>query len=86
MQPSLGLVQSHKVYLIVDESSLVKNHAALRTIHIQQLAENCQYKLILNGTPISRNESDLYSQWMILDWRILGYRSYYKLCCESPGI
>lgn len=78
----LGLVQSHKVYLIVDESSLVKNHAALRTIHIQQLAENCQYKLILNGTPISRNESDLYSQWMILDWRILGYRSYYSFAAN----
>lgn len=74
----LELVKSHKVYLIVDESSLVKNHAALRTIHIQQLADACQYKMILNGTPISRNEGDLFAQWCILDWRILGYRSYYS--------
>lgn len=55
----LGLAQSHKAYLIVDESSLVKNHIALRTQHIQQLADRCRYKLILNGTPISRNEADL---------------------------
>lgn len=78
----LELVKSHKVYLIVDESSLVKNHAALRTIHIQQLADACQYKLILNGTPISRNEADLYAQWFLLDWRILGYRSYFSFAAN----
>lgn len=74
----LGLVKSHKVYLIIDESSLVKNHKALRTIHIQQIADNCTYKMILNGTPVSKNEADLFSQWYLLDWRILGYKSYYS--------
>lgn len=74
----LGIVKNHKAYLIVDESSLVKNHQALRTIHIQQIANNCKYKLILNGTPVSRNEADLFSQWYLLDWRILGYQSYYS--------
>ena len=78
----LKLVKSHKVYLIVDESSLVKNHSALRTIHIQQLADACHYKLILNGTPISRNEADLYAQWFLLDWRILGYRSYFSFAAN----
>jgi len=82
----LGLVKKERCYLIVDESSLVKNHAALRTIHIQQLAENCAYKLILNGTPISRNEADLYAQWYILDWRILGYRSYYSFAANHLEI
>lgn len=73
----LEIVKKYKTYLIIDESSLVKNHKALRTIHIQQLADQCKYKLILNGTPITRNEADLFSQWKILDWRILGYKSYY---------
>lgn len=82
----LGLAQSHKAYLIVDESSLVKNHIALRTQHIQQLADRCRYKLILNGTPISRNEADLYAQWRILDWRILGYRSYYSFAANHLEI
>jgi len=74
----LRLVQERKVYLIVDESNLVKNHMAQRTKNIIRLSEFCQYKLILNGTPISRNEKDLFSQWYILDWRILGYRSFWS--------
>ncbi|WP_255304279.1 SNF2-related protein, partial [Streptococcus sobrinus] len=74
----LKLVQENNVYLIVDESNLVKNHKAKRTQNIMRLSENCSYKLILNGTPISRNEADLFSQWQILDWRILGYRSYWS--------
>lgn len=74
----LKLVQSKKVYLIVDESNLVKNHHAKRTQNIIRLSEYCSYKLILNGTPISRNEADLFSQWYILDWRILGYRSFWS--------
>ena len=32
----------------------------------------------MNGTPISRNEADLYAQFLILDWRILGYKSYWS--------
>lgn len=66
-----------KTYLIVDESLLVKNPAALRTKNIIALSEQCEYKLILNGTPISRTEADLFTQFYILDWRILGYQSYW---------
>lgn len=74
----LKLVKKYNTYLIVDESNLVKNHNALRTKNIQKLADVCKYKLILNGTPISKNEADLYSQWYILDWRILGYKSFWS--------
>lgn len=74
----LRLVQTHKGMLIVDESNLVKNHMAKRTINITRLAECCPYRLILNGTPITRNEADLFSQWYILDWRIFGYTSYWS--------
>jgi SNF2 family DNA or RNA helicase len=74
----LKMVQSKRVYLIVDESNLVKNYKALRTESIIHLSEFCKYKLILNGTPISRNEADLFAQWYILDWRILGYSSFWS--------
>jgi SNF2 family DNA or RNA helicase len=74
----LELVHNKNVYLIVDESNLVKNHKAKRTRNIMRLAEHCKYKLILNGTPVSRNEADLFAQWQILDWRILGYRSFWS--------
>lgn len=72
------LVKSKNSYLVVDESNLVKNFRAIRTKRIIDLSERCEYKVILNGTPVSRNEADLFAQWYILDWRILGYRSYYS--------
>jgi len=78
----LDMVQKHNVYLIVDESNLVKNHRALRTQNIIRLSEYCKYKLILNGTPISKCEKDLYSQWYILDWRILGYKSFWSFAAN----
>jgi SNF2 family DNA or RNA helicase len=78
----LKLVQEKNVYLIVDESNLVKNHRAKRTENIIRLAQHCKYKLILNGTPISRCEKDLFSQWYILDWRILGYKSFWSFAAN----
>lgn len=63
--------------IVVDESNLVKNHHAIRTMRITNIAEKCKYRMILNGTPVSRNEGDLFSQWYILDYRILGFRSYW---------
>jgi len=78
----LKLVQSKKVFLIVDESNLVKNHRALRTQNIIRLSEYCKYKLILNGTPISKCEKDLFAQWYILDWRILGYQSFWSFAAN----
>lgn len=72
-----NLVETKKVYLIVDESTKVKNFNALRTQNIISLAEKCEYKAVLNGTPITKNEADLFSQFYILDSRILGYSSFY---------
>lgn len=74
----LALANNRKCFLVVDESLLVKNPAAYRTINISRISEKSLYKIILNGTPISRNEADLYAQFRILDWRILGYRSYWS--------
>ena len=75
-------VQSKRVMLVVDESNLVKNFNAIRTQRITALSERCPYRMILNGTPISRNEADLFAQWYILDWRVLGYRSYYSFAAN----
>lgn len=74
----LQLAKEKKCFLIVDESNLVKNHRAKRTKNIIRLAQYCPYRLILNGMPISRTEADLYAQWYILDWRILGYQSFWS--------
>lgn len=78
----LELVKIYKVYLIVDESNLVKNKLAIRTERIITISSFCKYKMILNGTPISKNEADLFAQWYILDWRILGYKSFYSFAAN----
>ena len=75
-------VEAGPTMLVVDESNLVKNHKAKRTQRITALAQKCRYRLILNGTPISRNEADLFAQWYILDWRILGYRSFWSFAAN----
>lgn len=78
----LNLVMCRETMLVVDESNLVKNPRALRSRRIERLADACRYKIILNGTPVSRTEADLYQQWRILDWRILGYASYYTFAAN----
>lgn len=74
----LSIADSHKCFLVVDESLLIKNPKAYRTEHILKIAAKCPYRIILNGTPVSRNEADLFSQFFLLDWRILGYKSYWS--------
>lgn len=74
----LRLVQNVECFLIVDESLKVKNPFALRSKNIERLSRYCRYKLILNGTPVSKCEADLFQQFYILDPRILGYKSYYS--------
>lgn len=78
----LELVKARKVMIIVDESALVKNSRAIRSQRVALLASYCPYRLILNGTPVSKTEADLFSQWYILDWRILGYRSFYSFAAN----
>lgn len=74
----LSVAEKKHCFLVIDESLLVKNPNAYRTENILRIASKCPYRIILNGTPISRNEADLFSQFFILDWRILGYKSYWS--------
>lgn len=71
-------VQENRCAIIVDESSKIKNFDAKRSQRIITLGKYCKYKYILNGTPITKNEIDLFSQMYFLDWRILGYRSQWS--------
>ena len=43
----MNMVMNYECYLIVDESSLVKNISAIRTKRIIDLSNICKYKLIL---------------------------------------
>lgn len=63
--------EAKKPFVVVDESLKIKNADAKRTKRLLDIGEMCQYKLILNGTPLSRNLLDLWSQMQFLSPKIL---------------
>ncbi len=77
-----------KPFVVVDESLLIKNHDAKRTKRITDIGRMAQYKLILNGTPFSRNLLDLWAQMEFLSPLILNmnYAKFEKVFCEKIRI
>jgi len=63
--------QAQNPMIIVDESLKIKNAQAKRTKRMMDLANLSTYKLILNGTPITRNLLDLKPQMDFLSPMIL---------------
>lgn len=60
-----------RVFMVVDESLKIKNLGALRTRRVLELGRLAEYRLILNGTPLSKNLLDLYPQMQFLSPLIL---------------
>ena len=69
---------SDKTYVVLDESTLIKNISAKRTQKAIALARSCRYRRILSGTPIAKNSIDLYSQMLFVSDYIWGNASYYS--------
>lgn len=65
------LKNSNNPFIVVDESLKIKNEDAKRTQRIIELGKLSEFKLILNGTPLSRNLLDLWSQMEFLSSKIL---------------
>lgn len=83
-----SIMESRDTFLVVDESLKIKNWDAKRTKRIIELGKLCQYKLILNGTPISRNLLDLWAQMEFLSPLILRMHQaeYKSTFCETVKI
>lgn len=62
---------SKHAFVVIDESLKIKNQKAKRTQRILRIGQKSEYKLILNGTPISRNILDLWTQMEFLSPKIL---------------
>lgn len=63
--------EANDPFIVVDESLKFKNSTAKRTQRLFDLSKLAQKKLILNGTPISRNILDLWAQMEFLSPLIL---------------
>lgn len=76
---TLNLIQAaKKAFLIVDESIKIKNMEAKRTKRLLQIGKHAEYKLILNGTPITKNIVDIYAQMQFLSPKIMRNMSFYQ--------
>jgi SNF2 family DNA or RNA helicase len=67
-----SISKSKKPFIICDESIKIKNIDAIRTQRIIALGKMAEYKLVLNGTPLTRNLLDLWAQMQFLSPNILG--------------
>jgi SNF2 family DNA or RNA helicase len=85
---------SSSAFIVVDESLKIKNATAKRTKRILELSKFSSYRLILNGTPLSRNLLDLWSQMQFLSPNILNmdlaefkntFCEYIKITYHSQG-
>lgn len=54
--------QYQKLFIVADESVFIKNSDSKRFERILKLRDMSEYRLILNGTPITKNEWDIYNQ------------------------
>jgi len=69
---ALDALEQHTCpFVVVDESLKIKNAEAKRTRRLLEIGKRVEYKLILNGTPLSRNLLDLWSQMEFLSPLIL---------------
>lgn len=66
-----AITKSKNPFLVVDESLKIKNAESKRTKRLLELSKLAQYKLVLNGTPITKNLMDLWSQMEFLSPKIL---------------
>ena len=73
-----------RVFCVVDESLKIKNYQAKRTRRIIHIGEQCHYRVILNGTPITRNINDVWAQMQFLSPKILNmsYAQYERTFCK----
>lgn len=72
--------EGERVMLVIDNGLLIKNPDTLRTRRVIELSARCRYRLLISDVPLTRRASDMFSQWYALDWRILGYQTYWAFC------
>lgn len=77
--------EHNRLMLVIDNGLLIKNPAALRTQRVLALSQKCLYKLLIGDLPFSGNIADIFSQWYALDWRILGYSTFYGFSINHIG-
>ena len=72
----LDMVQNRNVFIVADESIFIKNENSKRYKRLMDIAKYSHYRLILNGTPITKDEWDIYNQMNFLSPKIINMDRY----------
>lgn len=65
-------IENKKLFIVADESIFIKNDETKRYKRLMSIAKMSEYRLILNGTPLTKNEWDIYNQMNFLSDKIIG--------------
>ena len=65
-------IENKKLFIVADESIFIKNDETKRYKRLISIAKMSDYRLILNGTPLTKNEWDIYNQMNFLSEKIIG--------------
>lgn len=65
-------IENRKLFIVADESIFIKNDETKRYKRLMSIAKMSEYRLILNGTPLTKNEWDIYNQMNFLSDKIIG--------------
>jgi len=76
MQFTKAFVRSHYTFMVVDESTCIKNHKAKRTKAAIELGRLCDFRRILTGTPMAKGPLDIYAQAEFLEKNLSGHSSF----------
>ncbi len=74
-----AFLKSRQCYVVIDESTIIKNHSAKRTKYVNKvLRPLSKYRRILTGLVSPRDLLDLYSQFEFLDKEILQCKDFFQ--------
>ena len=62
--------------IICDESQRIKTHNSKQSQAMHELGDRARYKMILSGTPVQNNVTDIWSQYRFLDRSVFGDMYY----------
>ena len=72
-----SFIFSGSCFMVVDESTTIKNHSARRTKNIMKIANLAKYRRIMTGSPVTKSPLDLYSEIQFLGPWFLEQSNYY---------
>lgn len=77
-----AFVKYEFLYLVLDESQMVKNPGSKTYQSVLQLVSD--YRLVLTGTPIENSLTDLWAQLNFLNRGLLGNMSFFRSEFQTP--